>query len=145
MSTDGSGEWQKWNRSAFFGAPFVWTTLHDFGGTDGMKGNLAHIDVIPFAALPPAADTGVFGTGYTPEGIDQNPIYYEFMTAASFRSAPVDDLTGWAVLRAYRRYGIAAPLGSAPAVEEAWGLLVNSTYSQDLSVQDGACVCGGGP
>ena len=38
MSVDGSGEWMKWNDSSFFGAPFIWTTLHDFGGTDGMKG-----------------------------------------------------------------------------------------------------------
>jgi hypothetical protein len=31
-----SGEWKKWNDAAFFGAPFLWTTLHDFGGTDGV-------------------------------------------------------------------------------------------------------------
>ena len=33
MSTDGSGEWQNFNNAQFFGAPFIWTTLHDFGGT----------------------------------------------------------------------------------------------------------------
>ncbi len=38
MSVNGAGEWQKWNDASFFGAPFIWTTLHDFGGTDGMKG-----------------------------------------------------------------------------------------------------------
>lgn len=31
MSVDGSGEWQKWNNASFFGAPYIWTTLHDFG------------------------------------------------------------------------------------------------------------------
>ena len=31
MSVDGSGEWQKWGNASFFGAPYVWTTLHDFG------------------------------------------------------------------------------------------------------------------
>ena len=41
MSVDGTGEWEKWGTN-FFGAPFIWTTLHDFGGTDGMKGDLAH-------------------------------------------------------------------------------------------------------
>lgn len=35
MSTNGEGEWLKWNNSAFWGTKFVWTSLHDFGGTDG--------------------------------------------------------------------------------------------------------------
>ena len=38
MSVNGKGEWKKWNHASFWGANFVWTTLHDFGCTDGMKG-----------------------------------------------------------------------------------------------------------
>jgi hypothetical protein len=64
MSTDGGGEWQLFNYSAFFGAPFIWTTLHDFGGDDGMKGDLARINQIPFAALTQEHPTNVWGTGY---------------------------------------------------------------------------------
>lgn len=37
MDTDGSGEWQKWNNASFFGAPFIWTSLHNMGGNDGIK------------------------------------------------------------------------------------------------------------
>ena len=33
MSVNGEGEWKKWDKSSFFGANFIWTTLHDFGGT----------------------------------------------------------------------------------------------------------------
>lgn len=73
MSVDGTGEWQKWGHASFFGAPFIWTTLHDFGGTDGLKGDLARINRIPFDGLPPTFNSTVWGTGYTPEGIDQNP------------------------------------------------------------------------
>ena len=77
MSTNGDGEWKKWNDAAFWNAEFIWTTLHDFGGTDGLKGNLTRINEIPFPALPAEAakPTGVVGTGFTPEGIDQNPAY----------------------------------------------------------------------
>ncbi len=32
MSVNGEGEWQQWSNAAFFGAQFIWTTLHDFGG-----------------------------------------------------------------------------------------------------------------
>ena len=73
MSVDGSGEWQKWNEASFFGAPFIWTTLHDFGGTDGLKGDLARINRIPFDGQPPTFNSTVWGSGYPPEGIDQNP------------------------------------------------------------------------
>ena len=38
MSVNGDGEWKKWNNASFWDANFVWTTLHDFGGTDGLKG-----------------------------------------------------------------------------------------------------------
>jgi len=133
MSVDGTGEWMKWNDASFFGAPFIWTTLHDFGGTDGMKGNLAEINNIPFTGLPPNVNTTVLGTGYTPEGLLQNPVYYEFMGEANFRTAPVSDITNHIVVRAHRRYGLTTV---KPEIVTAWSLLVNSTYAQDLSVQD---------
>ena len=61
---------------SFFGANYIWTTLHDFGGTDGMKGNMSQINEIPFAGMSPERDTSVWGTGFTPEGIDQVRVRY---------------------------------------------------------------------
>jgi hypothetical protein len=130
MSVNGAGEWKKFNNAAFFGAPFIWTTLHDFGGTDGMKGDLRVINRIPFDAL----NESVLGSGYTPEGIDQNPVYYEFMAEANFRLNPVADIPKHIVLRSHRRYGLVHEVSE---VTKAWQQLVDSTYSQDLSVQDG--------
>jgi alpha-N-acetylglucosaminidase len=129
MSVDGSGEWQQWSNASFFGGLSVWTTLHDFGGTDGMKGELARINRIPFDSNA----KGVIGTGYTPEGIDQNPVYYEFMAQANFRTAPVDDLVAHTVMRAHRQYGLVSPNADVTA---AWILLSNSAYTEDISVQD---------
>ncbi len=87
MSVNGDGEWKKWNNSGYWGAPFIWTTLHDFGGNDGMKGNLGHaqkqpvytshaiqtstyahthtaqINEIPFAGMTKEVPSSVFGTG----------------------------------------------------------------------------------
>lgn len=89
MSTNGEGEWKKWNNASFWGANYVWTTLHDFGGTDGLKGDLGRINRIPFDATPETSSTGVnnvWGTGFTPEGIDQNPVrivQHRVMTRAS--------------------------------------------------------------
>jgi hypothetical protein len=133
MSRDGSGEWSRWNNSNFFGAPFIWTTLHDFGGTNALKGNLSRINQIPF--VPEA--TGTIGTGYTPEGIDQNPVYYELMAEVNFHSEPVADIVGHIVTRAHRRYRLSNP---SNAVSSAWTLLADGVYTEDLSVQDGTGV-----
>ena len=47
------------------------TLLHSFGG---------------FAPVALQAGSNVWGTGFTPEGIDQNPVYYEFMLDANWRT-----------------------------------------------------------
>lgn len=135
MSVDGSGEWQKWNYSSFFSAPFIWTTLHDFGGTDGMKGDLDRINQIPFGGMPDVygVNSSAIGTGFTPEGIDQNPAYYEHMLSMNWRTAPATNITAEMIMRAHRRYNMSVYNADVAA---AWTLLVNSTYAQDLSVQD---------
>ena len=57
MSVNGEGEWKKWNNGAgLWGGPddhanYIWTTLHDFGGTDGLKGDLDRINHIPFDGI----------------------------------------------------------------------------------------------
>lgn len=131
MSVDGSGEWKIWNNASFFGAPFIWTTLHDFGGTDAMKGDLSMVNQIPFEAIK---STSVWGTGFTPEGIDQNPVYYEMVTETNFRDAPIKDITSHVVRRAMRRYQLNTMVQE---VADAWTLLSQSVYTENLSVQDG--------
>jgi len=139
MSTDGDGEWKKWDNSSFFGAHFIWTTLHDFGGTDAIKGRLSHINQIPFAAQKSAGgvDTNVWGTGFTPEGIDQNPVYYEFMMGMNWRTGPEPNITQHVIDRSFRRYGL---VEYNDDVAQSWALLVASGYNQDLSVQDGTAI-----
>ena len=44
--------------------------VHNFGGTDGMKGDLAKVNEIPFGGMAPEGPpSSVWGTGFTPEGI----------------------------------------------------------------------------
>ena len=64
-------------------------------------------------------------------------MYYEFIGSAPFRTAPVTDIPGHIVARSHRRYGLSTVNAD---VSLAWALLVNSSYSQDLSVQDGTGV-----
>jgi hypothetical protein len=66
---DVAGIWRYWGNYSFFGAPFIWTTLHNMGGNDGMKGDMRLLSGFPGDAT--AAGASISGVGATPEGIDQ--------------------------------------------------------------------------
>lgn len=70
MSTNGNGQWKQWNNASFFGAPFVWTTLNNFGATDGMKGDLSVVNRIPFDG----PSSAIAGIGATPEGMQSTVV-----------------------------------------------------------------------
>lgn len=71
LDMDVNGIWRYWDNYSFFGAPFIWTTITDFGGNDGLKGDMRLLTKIPADAA--AAGASVVGTGASPEGINQNP------------------------------------------------------------------------
>ena len=142
MDETGAGQWEKWDGD--WGLPFIWTALHVFGGNMGIKGNLTEINAIPFAAPPlapvrPGYDpkTEAVGVGYTPEGLDQNPAYYELLQEAAFKDVAEVNLTDWLVRRAHRRYGLPAP---NLAVGSAWADIGASGYAHDGAVHDPTAV-----
>jgi alpha-N-acetylglucosaminidase len=113
--------------------PFIWTKLHNFGDTSGIRGDLHQINSnFPFQALD--AKSSIIGIGATPEGIDQNPIYYDFLYANNFRSAPFDNLEEHIIQTNHKRYGLHSR--EDDNVSKAWKLLLESWYAQDFSVQD---------
>jgi alpha-N-acetylglucosaminidase len=139
MSYTGLGEWAKFNNASFFGAPFVWTALHNFGGTDGIKGDIRRLNHFPFEILP---TTSIAGIGGTPEGINQNPAYYEFLFESTFRDGPVENVDDYLVHRSLKRYGLIPSDDDGPTssiinhLADTWTLLMQSLYSNDFSTQD---------
>ena len=131
MSYGADGEWKKWDEASFFGASFIWTTLHDFGGTDGIKGNVSQLTRIPFEAVDKSAS--IVGSGGTPEGLDQNPLYYEFLFEQPFRATPVSNITETFIRRSHQRYRMKERDDN---ISKAWDLLMDSLYATDRSVQD---------
>ncbi|XP_053121685.1 alpha-N-acetylglucosaminidase [Hemicordylus capensis] len=116
-----------WTES-FYGQPFIWCMLHNFGGNHGLFGTAESINHGPFAARDFLNSTMV-GIGLTPEGIEQNDVMYELMTDLGWRKEPVD-LQHWVTEYATQRYGT----GNAEATA-AWQLLLRSVYNCS-----GACV-----
>nr|CAD7261564.1 unnamed protein product [Timema shepardi] len=79
--------------SSYFGQPFIWCMLHNFGGTLGLFGSMSIINQKVFVARALPNGTLV-GTGLTPEGINQNYVIYDLMTEMSWRTEPTN-LTQW--------------------------------------------------
>lgn len=74
--------WQ--STHSYFGKPFIWCLLHNYGGTRGIYGNLTTIAVEPLLALRASGSTMV-GVGMTPEAIEHNPVVYDLMVSEQLR------------------------------------------------------------
>ncbi|BFY99944.1 hypothetical protein BsWGS_02985 [Bradybaena similaris] len=110
------------NHESFYGQPFIWCMLHNFGGTDELYGAVESINTGPFTARAFPNST-MIGIGLTPEGINQNEFIYEFMMENAWRTTP-RDIEQWTQLFARQRYGY-----SNAAVNNAWSLLKRSVYN----------------
>ena len=76
-----SEEGPVWSKtSSYFGKPFIWCMLHNYGGTRGIYGNLNTIGTGPVTAKQTSGNTMV-GTGMTPEAIEHNPVMYDLMVS----------------------------------------------------------------
>ncbi|XP_069126056.1 alpha-N-acetylglucosaminidase-like [Argopecten irradians] len=107
---------------SYYGQPFIWCMLHNFGGTSEMYGAFLNINNGPFdgRAFP---DSTMVGLGITPEGIYQNEVIYEFFAENIWRTGP-RDVTKWVTDYATRRYG-----KYDKYVDLAWHYLKLSIYN----------------
>lgn len=120
--------WQRYN--SFFGQPFVWCMLHNFGGTMDFYGDIDSVNVGPTKARI-FANSSMIGIGLSPEGIYQNYIMYDFMLDQGIGSSP-KNISEWVSGYAKRRYGVVNK-----HVDKAWQLLRSSVYNCTQGTSDG--------
>lgn len=106
-------------RSGFWGHNYVKGQLHNFGGRINLHGDLRAITGNPFARAA-AKDPCCQGMGLFPEAIVQNPVFYDAVYDAVWRTTPAEPLT-WLAEYAHRRYG-----KDSPAARAAWKLLLET-------------------
>ena len=113
-----------WNRTeAYYGKPWIWNMLQNFGGNISLFGRMRHVAYDPAIALHDP-DAGNFsGIGLTPEGIEQNPALFQLMAENVWRSEPIK-LDRWLHDYAQRRYG-----STNAGLDSAWQILKNTVYS----------------
>ncbi|KAK8341413.1 hypothetical protein V6Z11_A08G168100 [Gossypium hirsutum] len=115
--------------SQFYGTPYVWCLLHNFGGNIEMYGTLDAISSGPVDARISKNSTMV-GVGMCMEGIEQNPVVYEFMSEMAFRKEKVPVLE-WLKTYTHRRYG-----KSVQQIKEAWAILYHTVYNCTDGIAD---------
>ncbi|XP_075223790.1 N-acetyl-alpha-glucosaminidase [Lycorma delicatula] len=113
---------------SYFGQPFIWCMLHNFGGTLGMHGTVTQVNEGPFKARNMINST-MIGTGLTPEGINQNYVMYDLMNEMSWRKKPAE-LDSWFDNYSIRRYG-----QNSSHAKKFWQLLKKSVYNYRGNVQ----------
>jgi len=118
LYTDEHPVWK--NTDSYYGKPWIWNMLQNFGGNVSMNGRMAVVAAEPTQARHESKN--MVGIGLTPEAIEHNPALYELMMDNTWRDKPVD-LQAWLKDYAERRCG-----KHVAAIDGAWRLLLKSVY-----------------
>lgn len=114
-------QWQP--KQAFWGTPWAWGELGNFGGRLGLFGHLQQIAHDLPAALASSDRGRLVGLAMMKEGTEQDPIVEQLMSRMVWDQSEVD-LNDWARSYVTARYGTADPDALA-----AWRTLVPTAYS----------------
>jgi alpha-N-acetylglucosaminidase len=114
-----------WDKTdAFYGKPWIFCVLHNFGGKVGLYGGDDKIVENLGAAMTSPRRGKLSGIGMTMEGFGYNPVLYDLVTDMTWRDK-VPDLETWTAAFAQRRYGVNNPSG-----QRAWRILGRTIYCQ---------------
>lgn len=110
---------------AFHGKPWLWCMVHNFGGRQGMQGDMTTIASGPATANAHSRSGRMEGVGITSETIENNPFIYDLLTDTAWSSDPID-LDTWLPANVRQRYGT-----DDPHAMQAWQRLRESVYSRE--------------
>ncbi|KAL8566784.1 hypothetical protein ACOMHN_005735 [Nucella lapillus] len=113
---------QFFRTQSYFGQPFIWCMLHNFGGTMELYGAIDNVNVGPSFGRSFMQNSTMVGLGLTMEGIFQNEVMYEFMMESAWTPQP-RNLTAWFSAYPKKRYGF-----TSPEIDQSWQLLKESVY-----------------
>jgi alpha-N-acetylglucosaminidase len=112
--------WQK--RQAFYGKPWIWNVLYNFGGKTSLNGDLPRIAANLDSVRQSPAKGRLTGLGMMMEGLGTNPVVPDFVMDQSWRTS-VPPLAEWTQAYVTRRYGAANP-----SAWNAWQQLLATAY-----------------
>lgn len=123
LFSESQPQWQR--TDSYYGKPWIWNELHDYGGNQGLYGQIDNVTINPIEAL--ANSSSLVGFGLTPEGQEGNEIMYSLLLDQAWSATSVDTATyfhDWVRTRYTGRNN------SIPSqLYTAWELLRTSSYN----------------
>lgn len=117
-----------WQRTeAYYGKPWIWCMLHNFGQNTTLSGNAVRVAQAPAAALASPNSGKMCGIGLTPEGIEHNPMMFAMMLENVWCEEPIN-VDEFVADYLEERYGT-----SSEKAKQAWSLIVESVYNNDVT------------
>ena len=121
-----------WKRTdAFYGKPWIWNMLNNFGGNVNLFGRMEGVANGPALAVSDTASKRLSGIGLTMEAIEQNPVIYELTMQHVWQTEPVQ-LDDWLKKYVLNRYAT-----NNDILVKAWQILRQTTYN-GKEIRDGA-------
>lgn len=115
-------QWQRTNN--YYGKPWIWCELHDYGGNMGLYGQVQNVTVNPIEALANKSSS-MIGMGLTMEGEEGNEIMYDLLLDQAWSAKAIDTdhyFHDWVS----SRYG---PTKVPQAVYQAWDIMRQTVYN----------------
>ena len=122
---DDTEVWKQTN--SFFGQPFIWCYLGNFGGNTMMSGDLKEVEKRMENTFVNGGKN-MKGVGSTLEGFGVNHIMYEYVLDKVWNKGSVD-IDNWVEKWSERRYG-----RKNENVTKAWDILLNTVYSSSIGL-----------
>ena len=118
-----------WNRThAYYGKPWLWCMLHNFGQNITLSGNATSVANDPAAALADPTSGRMSGIGLTPEGIGHTPIIYALMLENVWNEGRPVDIDSFIKNYTTNRYG-----KFSPAAVEAWKGIFATAFETNVN------------
>lgn len=116
--------------NSFYGQPFIWCYLGNFGGNTMMTGNLNDVEIKMENTFQHGGDN-LWGVGSTLEGFGNNPVMYQYVFNKVWAKGTVNTQQ-WINNWANSRYG-----QKNKDVDSAWEILLRSVYSHAVTGSQG--------
>jgi alpha-N-acetylglucosaminidase len=110
-------------RRAYEGTPFIWCCIDNFGERPGLFGRLQRYADETYRARTGELGRFAQGVGIMPEGIDNNPVAYDFVLELAWHR---DHVVPSKWIEGYVRYRYGR---TDPDLSGAWALLLQTAYS----------------
>lgn len=123
--------WKK--KSSFYGKPWVWNVLYNFGGRTTMSGKLNDMSGNLKEAINSPQKGNLSGIGMAMEYFGNNPVVEEFVMSMVWKNE-VPDVKNWLDSYATNRYGAKNEFAS-----KAWDGMLKTVYNTHK--QNGTFLC----